>query len=441
MNATDSRTTTSERADELAMWQAAEPIDADVTLPGSKSITNRALLIAALADGDSELRQALTSEDTDMMTAGLRALGFAVAHDPAAARFRLSGSGGRIPAAAAELFIGNSGTTARFLTAAVALGQGRYRIDGDANMRRRPIGPLLDGLGQLGVAARDEASTGCPPLVVETTGLPGGRARLPGHLSSQYFSALLLAAPYARGDVTLEVEGELVSRPYLDVTAAVMAAFGVEMRHDGYRRFVVRAGQRYQGRRFDVEPDASAASYFFAAAAVTGGRVRVRHLGRRSAQGDLRFVDILQQMGCAVEMSDDWTAVRGRAQLQGVTVNMADLPDMALTLAAIAPLAGTPVRIDGIGFIRGHETDRISAVVTELGRLGVRVEERPDGLTIWPGPVRPGLVQTYHDHRMAMSFAVLGLRVPGLRIADPGCVAKTFPDFFARLRAATENDA
>jgi 3-phosphoshikimate 1-carboxyvinyltransferase len=425
--------------DEIEITPLARPIDATVTLPGSKSITNRALLIAALAEGPSELRQALDSDDTRYMAAGLRALGIAVAEDPAAQTFRVEGRGGRIPARAARIFVGNSGTSARFLTAAAALGQGRYEIDGDDNMRRRPIAPLLDGLRQLGVAARDTAGTGCPPVVVEAAGLPGGVARIRGDLSSQYFSALLLAAPYARAGVTLEVIGELVSRPYLDVTAVVMAAFGATMTNDGYRRFTVAAGQRYTGRVYDVEPDASAASYFFAAAAVTGGRVRVRHLGRRSAQGDLRFVDVLARMGCAVELADDWTEVRGPDQLRGVTVNMADLSDTAPTLAAIAPLAAGPVTIEGIGFIRGKETDRVAALAAELARLGVRVEEGAGGLTIWPGPVRPALVRTYQDHRMAMSFAVLGLRAPGVRIADPGCVAKTFPDFFERLAAATQS--
>jgi 3-phosphoshikimate 1-carboxyvinyltransferase len=274
-------------------------------------------------------------------------------------------------------------------------------------------------------------------VVVEAAGLPGGRARIPGGISSQYFSALLLAAPYARAGVTLEVEGDLVSRPYLEVTRVVMAAFGATMTNEDYRAFHVAGGQRYSARVYDVEPDASAASYFFAAAAITGGRVRVRHLGRRSAQGDLRFVEVLARMGCSVAMGDDWTEVRGPERLQGLTVDMGDLPDMALTLAAIAPLADGPVGIERVGFIRGHETDRIAAVTTELGRLGVRAEETADGLTIWPGPVRPATVETYEDHRMAMSFAVLGLRVPGVRIADPGCVAKTFPDFFERLDAVT----
>ena len=413
------------------------PIDTTVTLPGSKSITNRALLIAALAEGESDLREALYSDDTRYMAAGLRALGIPVEEDEAGAAFRVEGQGGRIPAPAGDLFIGNAGTAARFLTAAVALGHGRYRVDGNEHMRRRPIRPLLDGLAQLGVTARDEIGNGCPPVVVETDGLPGGRARVPGNLSSQYFSALLLVAPYARSTVTLEVVGDLVSKPYLDVTGSVMAAFGARLVNESYRRFTVAAGQRYTGRVYAVEPDASAASYFFAAAAITGGRARVRHLGRASAQGDLRFVEALACMGCAVEIADDWTEVRGPQRLRGITINMADISDTAPTLAAIAPLADGPVTIEGIGFIRHKETDRVAALATELARLGVPVEERQDSLTIHPAEPRPAVVRTYDDHRMAMSFAVLGLKVPGIQIANPGCVAKTFPDFFERLAAAT----
>ncbi|MCC6626040.1 MAG: 3-phosphoshikimate 1-carboxyvinyltransferase [Chloroflexi bacterium] len=424
-------------SDFILIEPVARPVEGTVTLPGSKSITNRALLIAALADGSSEVRQALDSDDTQAMVDVLQALGIAITTDPAAQVFRVAGQGGRIPAAGADLYCRNSGTTTRFVTALAALGHGRFRIDGTPSIRRRPIHPLLDGLRQLGVAARDEAGNSCPPVIIDAAGLPGGVARVPGDLSSQFFSALLLVAPFAQHDVTVEVIGELVSRPYLDVTASVMAAFGATVTNEDYRRFTIAADQRYTGRVYEVEPDASAASYFFAAAAVTGGRVRVRHLGRRTAQGDLAFVRILEQMGCAVAMADDWTEVRGPARLRGLTVNMADLPDMALTLAAIAPLADGPVRIDGIAVTRGHETDRVSAAATELARLGVRVEERAGGLTIWPGPVRPALVDTYDDHRMAMSFAVLGLRASGIRIADPGCVAKTFPDFFDRLAAVT----
>jgi 3-phosphoshikimate 1-carboxyvinyltransferase len=425
----------------FAIDPAPRPIDADVTVPGSKSITNRALLVAALADGDAELTGALHSDDTRHMAAALGALGVAVESDEAAASFAVRGGGGTFPAHQADLFVGNSGTTARFLTAALPLGRGTYRLDGIARMRQRPIQPLLDALAGLGADARSEAGTGCPPVVVRAAGLPGGRVAMTGDRSSQYFSALLLAAPYADRGVTIDVLGELVSKPYMPLTAAVMGAFGVEVELDEahWRTFRVAPGQRYRGRAYRVEPDASNASYFFAAAAVTGGRVRVAGLGAGSAQGDLRFVDVLAAMGARVMVADNHVEVVGPpgGALRGVDLDLNAISDTAQTLAAIAPFADGPTTIRGVAHARLKETDRVAALATELRRLGQGVEERPDGLTVHPAPVVPADIATYDDHRMAMSFAVAALRAPGVRIQDPGCVAKTFPDFFARLAAAT----
>jgi len=411
------------------------PVEATVVLPGSKSDTNRALLLAALAEGTSVIEGALFAEDTGYMARALQALGFAVVDDPASQRFTVTGAGGAIPATTADLFIGNAGTAARFLTAACALGHGRYRLDGVPRMRQRPIQPLLDGLAQLGGRARSILGTGCPPVLIEGQGLTGGTARLPGDTSSQFISALLMVAPYARDGVTIEVVGPLVSAPYLDLTTAVMAAFGVQVETAPGPRFVVAPGQRYRARHYRVEPDATAASYFFAAAAVTGGRVRIPGLTRQSRQGDIRFVEVLAAMGCAVTWGPDFIEVQGPDALRGVTVDMRDISDTALTLAAIAPLATTPTEIRGLAHTRHQETDRVHALATELQRLGVPVEELPDGLRIRPAAVQPGVVETYHDHRIAMSFAVLGLRVPGIGLRNPQCVRKTFPDFFDRLAA------
>ena len=299
----------------VAPRQAARPLDATVTVPGSKSITNRALIAAALADGPSELVGALHSDDTRYMAAALNALGVNVESDEANAGFRVEGGGGTFTAPEADLFVGNSGTTMRFLTAALPLGRGRYRIDGVPRMRQRPIAPLLAALDDLGADARSEGGTGCPPVVVQAAGLRGGQTRMAGELSSQYFSALLLSAPYAQDGVAVEVIGDLVSKPYLPMTAAVMAAFGVTADLDTvtWRQIGVAPGQRYAGRLYSVEPDASNASYFFAAAAVTGGRVRIDGLGRDSTQGDLRFVDVLAKMGAEVEIGDEYTEVRGPA--------------------------------------------------------------------------------------------------------------------------------
>jgi 3-phosphoshikimate 1-carboxyvinyltransferase len=412
----------------------AGPIDAVVALPGSKSYSNRALLVAALARGRSEITDALYSDDTRYMQRALEALGIRVRADEAARAFTVDGVDGRFPASAATLEIGNAGTAARFLTAAVALGRGVFVVDGSPAMRKRPIQPLLDGLRALGVDAASREGTGCPPVVVRAAGIEGGRARMRGDISSQYFSAVLMAAPYARRDVEIEVEGELVSAPYVTMTLSTMQAFGVRAERDGDRWFRVPAGQRYTGRRYAVEPDASAASYFFAAAAVTGGRVVVPRLGAASAQGDLGLLDVLARMGCEVTVAPDAVTVRGPARLRAVDADFTRMGDVATTLMAIAPFADGPVTVRGIAQTHYEESDRPVAAATELRRLGLRVESDWDSVTIHPGPPQPAEVQTYDDHRMAMSFAVTGLRAPGIRIADPGCVSKTFPEFFDVLR-------
>ncbi|HEV2108147.1 MAG TPA: 3-phosphoshikimate 1-carboxyvinyltransferase [Thermomicrobiales bacterium] len=427
--------------DVMEISPVEQPIDADVPVPGSKSITNRALLIAALADGESELTGALYSDDTRYMAGALNGLGIAVESDEAGERFHVRGGGGTFPASDVDLFVGNSGTTMRFLTAALPLGHGTYRIDGIARMRQRPIAPLLAALNALGADARSEEGSGCPPVVVRANGLRGGKVTMAGEQSSQYFSALLMVAPYAREGVTIEVAGDLVSKPYMPLTASVMSAFGVhaELDTETWRHFRVTPGQRYQGRTYHIEPDATNASYFFAAAAVTGGRVRVNGLGSASTQGDLRFVDALAAMGAEVRIAADFVEVRGPAggRLRGVDLDLNAISDTAQTLAAIAPFAGGPTTIRGIAHARLKETDRVAAIATELRRLGQHVEEQPDGVTIHPAPVVPADVQTYDDHRMAMSFAVTALRAPGVRILDPGCVAKTFPGFFTRLEEIT----
>jgi 3-phosphoshikimate 1-carboxyvinyltransferase len=408
--------------------------DCEVRVPGSKSITNRALLLAALADGTSTLEGALFSDDTQYMAEAWRQLGIAVETEEGAAGVRVAGCGGRLPAAAAELYVGNAGTAMRFLAAALCVGHGRFRIDGSARMRERPIQDLLDTLGQLGAQMRCTGRPGCPPVVIEAAGLPGGRARIAADKSSQFVSAVLLVAPYARAGVELEVVGTLVAPPYVDMTIGVMRAFGATVGRDGYRRFDVRP-QRYAGRPYHVEPDASSAHYLLAAAALTGGRVRVPGLSDTSLQGDVRFVDVLERMGAAVVRGADFLEVRGDGQLDGVDVDLNALSDTAPTLAALAPFARRPVTIRNIAHVRLQESDRLHAVTTELQRLGVHVRELADGLVIEPSAVRPAVVETYDDHRIAMSFALIGLRVPGIGIRNPQCVRKTFPEFFTCLEA------
>jgi len=410
----------------------SSPVDAVVRLPGSKSYTNRALLIAALASGRSTIDGALFSDDTRYMIAALRDLGIPVEVTPETDRVVVDGKGGEIPASSADLFVGNAGTAARFLTAALALGNGTYRLDGVKRMRERPIGPLLDALNILGVEARSEFDNGCPPVVIVGRALARNQTTIDGNVSSQFISALMLIGPCLRDGLVIDIRGDLVSKPYVDLTASIMAAFGASASNDDYRRLSVSGGG-YRARDYTVEPDASSASYFFAAAAVTGGRVRVEGLGRHSAQGDLGLVDVLEAMGCAVERQDEYVEVRGPARLRGIDVDMGNMSDVAQTLAAIAPFADGSVRIRGIEHNRWKETDRVSAVATELARLGVPVVEHRDGWEIHPSFPKPGVVETYDDHRMAMSFAVTGLRAPGIRIANPSCVEKTFPDFFERF--------
>ncbi len=426
----------------LEIIPISHPLHASVRLPGSKSLTNRALLVAALAEGTTCLTNALFSDDSRYFAEALQKLGFDVRLDPERAEMVVTGLGGHIPAQKAELFIGNAGTAARFLTAFLSLGRGEYILDGDERMRQRPIGDLVAALEQLGVSvvnsrlpAENRAAI-CPPVKILASGLLGGRAEIAGNISSQFLSGLLMVAPYAHNPVELVVTTELNSRPYVDMTLGVMSDFGVEVDCQGYERFTISPAIYSPKETYPIEPDASAASYFFAAPTILGGSVRVEGLTRRSKQGDMAFLDVLQQVGCVVEEGADYINVTGPASLRGVDVDMRDISDTAQTLAAIAPFAATPTRIRGIGFIRAKETDRIGAMCAELSRLGVEVEEDPDGLTIQPcASMRPACVRTYNDHRMAMAFALIGLRLPGLSVENPGCVSKTFPDYFEVLES------
>ncbi len=416
---------------------ASGAVNAEVQIPGSKSITNRALLLAALADGPSTLENALFSEDSHWFVQCLQRLGIAVEADEAAARFRVEGRGGELPAQSADLFVGNSGTTARFLTAAATLGRGEYRFDGTPRMHQRPIRPLLDALRGLGARFTTEGES--LPLTVHAEGLRGGETSLDSTASSQYLTALLQVAPYAQQDVTIHITGDVVSQPYVDMTLRLMAQFGVVVDNHHYRNLSIRAGGRYRAQTYVVEPDASNATYFFAAAALTGGRVRVPHLAPDSLQGDVHFVDVLEQMGCTVVRGVDFVEVKGSNRLNGLNVDMNAISDTAQTLAAIAPFASDTVTIRNVGHIRHKETDRIAALVTELRKLGVWVDEFSDGLQIHPSVVHPAAIDTYDDHRMAMAFAVTGLIVPGIRINNPGCTRKTFPDFYERFEKLYES--
>jgi 3-phosphoshikimate 1-carboxyvinyltransferase len=409
-------------------------LDATVRVPGSKSLTNRALLISALANAKTRLINALFSDDSCYFVKALQTLGFDVQLDEANHEMTVTGQGGKIPAHKAELFIGNAGTAARFLTAFLTLGHGEYILDGDSRMRERPIGDLVDALNQLGVEL--ETTSNCPPVEIFARGLPGGKTRIAGNISSQFLSALLMVAPYAKSPVEIEVITELNSKPYVDMTIAVMKDFGVEVERRGYERFIIQPSFYSPISSYSIESDASAASYFFAAPAICGGKVRVENISRHSRQGDIAFLDILQQMGCTIMEGTDSIEVAGTLPLRGVDVDMRDIPDTAQTLAVIAPFASSPTRIRGIASARVKESDRVHATCTELARLGIEVEEHEDGMTIYPcKQIRPGTIQTYNDHRMAMAFALIGLQVEGITIENPSCVSKTFPNYFEVLDA------
>ncbi len=413
------------------------PLDATVRVPGSKSLTNRALVCAALAEGTSTIEGALVADDTAAMRTALAALGAGIAGGEGDTTLTVHGTGGRLRPGPLALDMRLSGTTSRFVLPVVALGEGDYRVDGAPPLRARPMGPVLDGLRALGAGVTGHGEPGHLPVTVTAPGgLAGGEVAVAGDTSSQFVSGLLLAGPYARRGIRLRVTTRLVSRPYVELTTAVMAEFGVDVAPDvvGVGAVLAVPPGRYRATDYTVEPDASTASYFLAAAAIVGGRVTVEGLGAASRQGDARFADLLAAMGARVARTATATTVEGTGRLAGLgDVDLADMPDMAQTLAVVAAFADGPTRVTGVGFIRGHETDRIAAVVTELARAGVGARAEDDGFVIEPRPVGPARIRTYDDHRMAMSFALLGLRAPGIEIDDPGCVAKTFPGFWAAL--------
>lgn len=411
---------------------------ADVRVPGSKSLTNRALVVAALADGPSELEGILWGEDSQICLQALERLGVRLEVDVGARRVRVWGQGGGPRVPEAEVFVGLAGTAARFLTAYCAIGSGSYHLDGVPRMRERPMGALHGALLAQGVPV--EGGPNLPFTVHGVGSLAGGELEISGEDTSQPASGLLMVAPFARTDLHLRVRSGRQALPFVAMTAQVMTAFGVSPRQTAPDAWEVPAGGRYQGRRYGVEPDASAAAYFWALAAVTGGRIHTPDIGRSRLQGDSALLDILAEMGCLVRDDGDGAVVQGppAGHLRAGTWDMSALADQVLTVGVLGLFADGPCRIRNVAHIRAHETDRITAAVTELRRLGARCEEHPDGFTVWPAPpdgAAPVDIQTHGDHRVAMSFAIAGARRP-LRILEPGVVAKTFPEFDEVFTAA-----
>lgn len=426
---------------DLLIQPAAGPFSAEFTPPGSKSLTNRALVLAALAEGESELSNCLFADDTQVMIDSLKHLGFELTVERATNNIFVHGLGGKVPASEAELFCGNSGTSIRFLTALCALGRGRFVLDGITRMRERPIGQLEQLLKNLGVRIEYLMEEGFPPIAVLGDGLPGGIARFGDAQSSQYLSAAIMALPYARNEARIDLVGEQTSWPYVTMTMQLMDHFGItsEVQMDkvtGAPQMIVIPRGKYRGSQYAVEPDASNASYFLAAGALHKGSCITLHgLGKRSLQGDVAFADVLHRMGAPLVFGPDFVTVMGADRLEAVDVDLRSMPDVAQTLAVVALFAEGTTTIRGLHTLRHKETDRMAALATELGKFGAEVEVEGDSLIISP-PRRlcSAAIDTYDDHRMAMSFSLAGTRVAGVTIKGAECVNKTYPSYFEDLR-------
>jgi len=408
-------------------------ISGEVILPGSKSLSNRILLLSMLAEGQTEIQNLLDSDDIRRMVEALETLGIEFEENRAENRISVSGTAGIIPVSEATLMLGNAGTAIRPLTAAMTLGHGRFVLDGVARMRERPIIDLVKGLTQLGANLHCLNGTDCPPVEVIADGLPGGKTRLSGAISSQYLTAILLVAPYAKKDVEIEITDKLVSVPYVEMTLRLMQRFGVSVNHTNFQSFhIPRQNYQSPGSIF-VEGDASSASYFLAGAAITKGTVTVKGCGTESMQGDARFAEVLEKMGALVEWGPNQVKLTGSA-LNGIDVDMNQMPDAAMTLAVAALFASGPTAIRNIYNWRVKETERLQAVSTELRKLGAEVEEGYDYLVIQPPKqIKAVSIDTYDDHRMAMAFSLAACGNSPVTINNPGCVSKTFPDYFEVL--------
>ncbi len=427
---------------DVLRMQRSGPVQGEIRPPGSKSITNRALVCAALARGRSTLRGVLHSDDTRVMIESWRRLGVSIESTEDKGTLLVEGCGGQIRPGPMELYAENSGTTIRFMAAVAALGHGEYQLTGNARMQQRPIEDLLSALRQAEISACSIHDNGCPPICIVTQGLAGGTVTIAGDISSQFLSAMLLSAPCAQSDSTVVLSTPLVSVPYVEMTQSVMHAFGassqrVTLKHMGDAFQVRHTG--YRATDYSIEPDASAASYFLAAAAITGGHVTIKGLGRSSIQGDILFVECLRQMGCRIDLGDNHVTVSGNnfdgkhIVLNGIDIDMSNISDTVQTLAVVALFAEGETIIRGVGHIRHKESDRIGDLARELRKVGAGVEEFADGLKIIPKGIQGAQLRTYDDHRMAMSLALIGLQVDGIVIEDPHCTSKTYPHYFADL--------
>ncbi|GGA98419.1 3-phosphoshikimate 1-carboxyvinyltransferase [Agarivorans gilvus] len=420
--------------------QPISRINGEINLPGSKSVSNRALLLAALAEGETVLSNLLDSDDIRHMLNALKKLGVDYQLSDDRSRCRVNGLGRAfVLEQAEELFLGNAGTAMRPLCAALCLSQGEFTLTGEPRMEERPIGALVDALRQVGADVSYLKNEGYPPLVIKGTGLQGGKVDIDGSVSSQFLTAFLMAAPYAQQDVEISIIGDLVSKPYIDITLKMMAAFGVEVENHDYQRFVVKGQQVYRGAgEFLVEGDASSASYFLAAGAIKGGEVKVTGVGKKSMQGDVLFADVLAAMGAEIEWGDDYIIARS-GELNAVDMDMNHIPDAAMTIATTALFAKGTTAIRNVYNWRVKETDRLAAMATELRKVGATVNEGHDFIEVTPpAQLKHAAIDTYDDHRMAMCFSLVALSDTPVTINDPKCTSKTFPDYFERLQQLSE---
>ena len=411
----------------------------EIQIPGSKSLSNRILLLATLAKGTTKITNLLDSDDIRHMLESLKKLGVSYRLEDEGTTCYLDGLAGPIQADSGDLFLGNAGTAMRPLTAALCLGKGEFHLHGEPRMHERPIGDLVDALQHLGVDVRYEGETGYPPLRIHANGLKGGEVSIKGNISSQFLTAILMSAPLAQGDLTIKVEGELVSKPYIDITLHAMKQFGVEVENQNYQAFVVKGGQTYQSPgEIMVEGDASSASYFLAAAAIAGGKIKVHGIGTDSVQGDVKFAEVLEKMGAKITYGPTWVEAE-RNQLKGVDLDMNHIPDAAMTIATTALFADGPTTIRNIYNWRVKETDRLYAMATELKKLGAEVIEGEDYISVTPVKnLQHAAIDTYNDHRIAMCFSLVAFSDTPVTINDPGCTSKTFPTYFELFRSVSQ---
>ncbi|MHA1368518.1 MAG: 3-phosphoshikimate 1-carboxyvinyltransferase [Promethearchaeota archaeon] len=423
-------------ANVLEIQKLSKPFNKKIHIPGSKSITNRALIISALAEGTSTIHNVLFSDDTLLMISALRKLGVDIEIDREKNIVVVHGKGGHVENPRETIQVGNAGTCMRFLTTMLTLGKGEFVLDGDQRMRQRPIQDLIDGLNKAGMKIQSIHGNGCPPIKIHANGMKGGIIEMKGNTSSQYFSSVLLSAPYGEKNTIVKIIGDLVSRPYVDMTISIMQDFGVDVKFVDDSTIEISNSVRYKPKDYHVESDFTSASYFMAAAAITASQVELTYLPNNSIQGDSAICKILSKMGARVTRHKNSVKVKGTGKLEAIDIDMFNFSDLMPTIAAISILAKGTTKIHNVENVRVKESDRIAAMASELRKLGVEIKEFKDGLEIHGGQNTHGnTIETYNDHRIAMAFSILGLKIDGIFIKNPNCVTKTFPTFFNILNA------